>query len=50
MTPTPWTLHYSPGACSLSCHVGLEESGLAYARHRVLRLVDGRILEGAAFP
>ena len=27
-------LFYSPGACSLSCHIALEESGLAYERRR----------------
>ena len=30
----PYTLFYSPGACSLSCHIALEESGLAYERRR----------------
>ncbi len=29
-----FTLFYSPGACSLSCHIALEESGLAYERRR----------------
>ncbi len=30
----PLTLFYSPGACSLSCHIALEESALAYERRR----------------
>lgn len=33
---SPLKLYYSPLACSLSCHIALEESGLAYG----LELVD----------
>jgi glutathione S-transferase len=29
------TLFYSPFACSMSCHIALEESGLAYTLAKV---------------